>query len=69
MDDEWYDFKIGDFVLWTLDGDIGTVVDIDWSQRESNDDLTPYYIEWLINPNQSGWHGERSNGVNCLIPL
>ena len=69
MDDEWYDFKIGDFVLWTLDGDIGTVVDIDWSQRKSNDDLAPYYIEWLIKPNQSGWHGERFNGVNCLIPL
>tara|TARA_R110000824_G_scaffold202745_4_gene386957 strand:+ start:609 stop:833 length:225 start_codon:yes stop_codon:yes gene_type:complete len=46
------EFKVGDYVMFIEDGDIGVVVEID-------DDPTapePYNIEWHFEPNQSGWH-------------
>ena len=45
------DFKIGDYVLWIPDGDIGLGVDVDHFNADE-----PFNIEWYINPSQSGWH-------------
>jgi endo-beta-N-acetylglucosaminidase D len=49
------EFQIGDHVLYILDGDIGIVSDVDYSNR-SHVGLEPYYIEWFLHPEQSGWH-------------
>lgn len=49
------DFKVGDLVTWTADGDIGIVVDLDVDavgQGREN-----IFIEWNTEPGSSGWHG------------
>ena len=50
------DFKIGDHVLWLLDGDIGLVVDVDHPLADE-----PFKAAWYMNPAQSGWHSAYSD--------
>jgi len=49
-------FKTGDHVIWLRDGDIGTVTEVVLG-RDTTDDAGEYFIEWLISPEDSGWHG------------
>jgi len=49
-------FQESDYVVWTLDGDIGIITHV---ARGSDE---PYFIEWFIDPGASGWHEE----VNIL---
>lgn len=51
------ELQIGDIVLYLLDGDIGVIAAVDFSNRPHSDGLLePYYVEWYIHPEQSGWH-------------
>ena len=51
------ELQIGDHVLYLLDGDIGVVIDVDFSNLTRHDGLAePYYVEWYMQPDQSGWH-------------
>ena len=43
-------FKVGDWVIWTLDGDIGIVEEAVSGADE------PYRIVWKFDPAASGWH-------------
>ena len=52
-------FKVGDWVIWTLDGDIGLVEDVN-----PNDDEA-YFITWYIEQAASGWH-EGCNQLELL---
>ncbi len=49
------DFKVGDHVLYILDGDIGIVSEVDHSNAHGSQP-EPYYIKWFLHPEQSGWH-------------
>ena len=55
MMDDTTDFKIGDHVLYLLDGDIGVITDVDHSYG-ARLGREPYYVEWYIHPQSSGWH-------------
>ena len=59
------DFDIGDLVLYLLDGDIGMVMDKNIGSNE------PYYVEWYIYPEQSGWHSTLHSEYDyqVLVPL
>jgi len=52
-------FKVGDWVIWTLDGDIGLVEEV------NPNDYEPYLILWHIDPRASGWH-EGCNQLELL---
>ena len=47
-------FQESDYVIWTLDGDIGLITHVAHGSDE------PYFIEWFIEPSASGWHEEVS---------
>jgi hypothetical protein len=47
-------FKVGDWVIWTLDGDIGVIEEIALDDAHPE----PYYISWYIEPGASGFHEE-----------
>lgn len=49
------DYKVGDYVLWILDGDIGKIVEVDHSCEE------PFKVEWFLTPSQSAWHSAFSD--------
>lgn len=53
------DFKVGDYVLYILDGDVGIITDVDHANGGGYRP-EPYYIEWFIHPEQSGWHSPLS---------
>jgi len=52
-------FKVGDWVIWTLDGDIGLVEQVNPGDQE------PYFIMWHIEEAASGWH-ESCNQLELL---
>jgi hypothetical protein len=45
-------FRVGDWVIWTFDGDIGIVTDVSVGVNDSE----PFFIDWKIEPGASGWH-------------
>jgi len=58
-------FKIGDHVIWLRDGDIGTVTDICLG-RDDDDDDSGYFIEWLLSPEDTGWHKIEPGALELL---
>ena len=62
---------MGDYVLYILDGDVGIITDVDHRAPRPGDHLEPYYIEWFIHPEQSGWHSPLSfaDGTEVLLRL
>lgn len=49
------EFKVGDLVGWSGDGDIGIITEID-PDCDPWDATEPYYIQWFKEPTASGWH-------------
>lgn len=43
-------YKIGDLVTWTADGDLGIVTRVKTSDYEN------IFIEWSVDARASGWH-------------
>jgi len=56
MKDNEIHFKVGDYVIYIGDGDIGKVVNVRGSALTARQHEEPYYIEWHFCPNQNGWH-------------
>jgi len=48
--------RIGDLVVWAPDGDIGIVTKVEYHRggRERSD---PFWIQWVEDPQATGWHG------------
>ena len=57
-------FKTGDHVIWLSDGDIGIVAEVVLGRDE--DDAGEYFIEWLISPEDSGWHNLDPSALQLL---
>lgn len=59
-----HEFRRGDAVLCLTDGDVGLVTDICGGDE-------PYYIEWELKPEDTGWHPVRhwNTGELILVPL
>ena len=65
------DFKVGDYVLYILDGDIGIVSEVDHSNAHGYRP-EPYYIKWFLHPEQSGWHSAfdcDDSSYQVVVPL
>ena len=62
---EEHEFMIGGAVLCLTDGDIGIVTDV----RPFGDD--PYYVEWYVNGDDTGWTRSRDYNTDklVLVPL
>jgi hypothetical protein len=55
-------YKVGDLVTWTGDGDIGIVTDVGYDaarlvKTARDQDAENIYIRWTFDTRASGWHG------------
>jgi len=55
-------YKVGDLVAWTSDGDIGIVTEVGYDATRlgvpaRDQDAENIYIRWTFDTRASGWHG------------
>jgi|TARA_E500000305_G_C4024237_1_gene240788 hypothetical protein len=55
-------YKVGDLVAWTADGDIGIVTELGYDatrlvKSAPGQDAENIYIRWTFDTRASGWHG------------